>query len=128
MSLAPAVIGVGSPDSSSVYRGRERGLEAARRREAFHIVVASDEFIVHEDLRHSSPAALLFQKLLDGPVARFPDTVELRYVEFQATNRAEHAQRVLRVGSVRLAEDDGRVAECEFLSHQGLRLVVRHCR
>ena len=60
-SLVPAVIGVGSPDSSSVYRGRERGLEAARRREAFHIVVAANEFTVHKYLRNGGPAALLFQ-------------------------------------------------------------------
>ena len=61
MGLAPAVIGVGSPDSSSVYRGRERGLEAARRREAFHIVVATNEHAIHEDLRHSGPPGRFLQ-------------------------------------------------------------------
>ena len=41
---------------------------------------------------------------------RFADTVQLRYVEAQATNISQQTQRVLRVGSVRLAEDDGGVA------------------
>ena len=110
MSLAPAVIGVGSPDSSSVYRGRERGLEAARRREAFHIVVASDELGIDEDLRHGGPPGRLLQKLLDGAVARFADHVELDDVEAQASNRAQHAQRVLRVRSVTLRKDHRSVA------------------
>ena len=110
-SLAPAVIGVGSPDSSSVYRGRERGLEAARQREAFHIVVASDELGVDEDLRHRRSPRRLLEELLDGAVARLPDAVQLRYVEAQATNISQQTQRVLRVGSVRLAEDDGGVSD-----------------
>ena len=109
-SLVPAVIGVGSPDSSSVYRGRERGLEAAGRREAFHIVVASDELGIDEDLRHGRPSGRFLENLLNRPVARFPDAVQLRYIEAQATNISQQTQRVLRVGSVRLAEDDGGVA------------------
>ena len=94
-----------------MYRGRERRLEAARRREAFHIVVASDELGIDEDLRHGGPPGRLLEELLDGPVARFPDTVQLRYVKAQATNISQQTQRVLRVGSVRLAEDDGGVSD-----------------
>ena len=93
-----------------MHRGLERGLEGARRREPLHIVVASDEFGVDEDLRHGRPPGRLLQELLDGAVARLPDAVQLRYVEAQATNISQQTQRVLRVGSVRLAEDDGGVA------------------
>ena len=114
MSLAPAVIGVGSPDSSSVYRGRERGLEAARRREAFHIVVASDELGVDEDLRHRRSPRRLLQKLLDGAITRLTDHIELGDVHTQTIDLPKHPQRVLGIGSVALGEDDGRVAEREL--------------
>ena len=93
-----------------MHRGRQRRLERARRREPLHIVVASDEFGVDEDLRHGRPSGRLLENLLNRPVARFPDAVQLRYVEAQATNISQQTQRVLRVGSVRLAEDDGGVA------------------
>ena len=94
-----------------MYRGLERGIERAGRREAFHIVVAANELAIHEDLRHGRPAAPLLQKLLNRPVARFPDTVELGDVHAQTPDLTKHAQRVLRVGSVRLAEDDGGVSD-----------------
>ena len=90
------------------------GLERAGRREPLHIVVAADEFIIHEDLRHGRPTGPLLQKLLNRPVARFPDTIELGDIHAQTPDLTKHAQRVLRVGSVRLAEDDGRVSEREL--------------
>ena len=85
MSHAPAVIGVGSPDSSSLYRGRERGLEAARRREAFHIVIASDELGIDEDLRHGGPPGRLLEELLDGAITRLANHVELGDVHTETT-------------------------------------------
>ena len=111
-----------------MHRGRQRRLERARRREPLDVVVAADEFTIHKDLRHGRAAAPLLQKLLNRPVARFPDTIELRYVHAQTPDLTKHAQRVLRVGSVRLAEDDDRVAEREFLSHQRVWVVVRRHR
>ena len=105
---------VGSPDSPSVYCDLQRRFERARRREPLDVIVAADEFTIHKYLRHGRAAASLLQKLLNRPVARFPDTVQLRYVKAQATNISQQTQRVLRVGSVRLAEDDGGVAEREL--------------
>ena len=108
-SLAPANAGVGSPDLVQCQRPAV-GLEPAGRARRFTIVVAANKLAIHEDLRHGGPPGRLLQKLLDGPVARFADHVKLDDVEAQASNRAQHAQRVLRVRSVTLREDDGGVA------------------
>ena len=114
MSLAPAVIGVGSPDSSSVYRGLKRGIERAGRREPLHIVVASDEFGVDEDLRHGRPPGRLLEQLLDGAITRLANHVELGDVHAQTIDLTKHPQRVLGIGSVALREDDGAVPKREL--------------
>ena len=94
-----------------MHRGLQRRFERARRREPLDVIVAADEFTIHKYLRHGRPTGPLLQKLLNRPVARFPDTIEFRYVEAQTPDLTKHAQRVLRVGSVRLAEDDGGVSD-----------------
>ena len=94
---------------SSVHGGLQRRLERARRREPLQFVVAADELGVDKNLRHGCPTGLLLQKLLDRPVPRFAESVQFRYVEAQTTNRTKRADRVLRVRSVCLAEDDASV-------------------
>ena len=99
---------------ASVHRGLERRLERARRREAFHIVVASDEFGVDEDLRHGRPPGRLLEQLLDGAITRLANHVELGDVHAQTIDLTKHPQRVLGIGSVALREDDGGVPKREL--------------
>ena len=96
---------------ASVHRGLERRLERAGRREAFQIVVASDELEIDEDLRHGRPSGRLLEQLLDGPVARLAEHVKLGDVHAQTIDLTKHPQRVLRVGSVTLREHDSGVSD-----------------
>ena len=100
--------------SSLVNRGRQRRLEPAGRREPLHIVIASDEFGVDEDLRHGCSPGRLLEELLDGAITRLANHVELGDVHAQTIDLTKHPQRVLGIGSVALREDDGRVAEREL--------------
>ena len=83
---------------------------ASTRREPLDLIVAADEFTIHKDLRHGRPTAPLLEQLLNRPVARFPDTIELGDVHAQTSDLTKHAQRVLRARSVTLREDHRSVA------------------
>ena len=97
-----------------MHRGLERRLERARRCEPLHIVIASDERGVNEELRHGRSPAPLLEQLLDGAITRLTDHVQLGDVHAQTIDLTKHPQRVLGIGSVGLREDDGCVAECEL--------------
>ena len=99
---------------ASVHRGLERRLERARRCEPLHIVIASDEFGVDEDLRHGCPPGRLLEQLLDGTVPRLANHVQLGDVHAQTIDLTKHPQRVLGIGSVALREDDGCVPKREL--------------